>query len=307
MLIDNLALFLRIVEKGGLAVAGREMGLSPTTVSERLAALEAYYGATLLNRTTRSINLTSEGQALVEGARRLLSEADELEARIRLGVDKVAGPIRLSAPADLGRSRIAPILDTFLAEHPEVAVDLALTDGYVDLVGQGLDFAIRFGALADSTMKVRKIGDNQRIVCAAPSYVKKYGAPEAPSDLEQHNCLIMRFGQNIDRAWRFTIEGKERIITVHGNRISDDGGLVRKWCLAGHGIALKSIWDVDRDVASGDLVELLPGFTGNASQLQIVYPAAQIMPRRVRMVMDHLEGALRRVLDRSIQAGRSHP
>jgi DNA-binding transcriptional LysR family regulator len=144
MILDNLALFLRIVEKGGLAAAGRELGLSAASVSERLVSLEKYYGAALLHRTTRAISLTDAGRLLVDGARRLLAEADELESLIRLGVEKISGPIRLSAPIDLGRSYLVAILDAFLAEHPEVTIDLNLTDGYVDLVGQGQDLAIRY-------------------------------------------------------------------------------------------------------------------------------------------------------------------
>ena len=157
MLLDNLSLFLRIVEKGGMAAAGREIGLSPATVSERLAALEAYYGATLLTRTTRALSLTEQGRALVEGARRLLAEAEELESRIRLGTEVISGPIRLSAPVDLGRRCIVPIVDAFLEQHPAVTIDLNLTDGYVDLVGQGLDFAIRHGVLADSTLRAKSL------------------------------------------------------------------------------------------------------------------------------------------------------
>lgn len=151
MTLDNLALFLMIVEKGGLSAAGRELGLSPASVSERLAMLEGYYGASLLTRTTRSISLTDEGRLLAEGARRLLAEADELETSIRLGTQKISGLIRLSAPVDLGQSQIVPILDRFLAEHPSVTIDLNLTDGFVDLVSQGIDFAVRYGLLADST------------------------------------------------------------------------------------------------------------------------------------------------------------
>jgi DNA-binding transcriptional LysR family regulator len=169
MILDNLALFLRIVEKGGLAPAGRELGLSPASVSERLVALEKYYGAALLHRTTRAISLTDEGRLLVAGARRLLAEADELEALIRLGVNKISGPIRLSAPIDLGRSTLIPILDAFLAEHLDVTIDLNLTDGYVDLVGQGQDLAIRYGELADSTLRVKRLGENRRIECASPA------------------------------------------------------------------------------------------------------------------------------------------
>src|SRR5260370_33271768 len=186
IILNNLALFLRIVEKGGLAQAGREFGLSPASVSERLAALERYFGAALLLRTTRAISLTDEGRLLVQGARRLLAEADEFEALIRLGVDRISGPIRLSAPIDLGRSYLVPILDAFLSEHPDVTIDLNLTDGFVDLVGQGQDLAVRYGELADSTLRVRRLGKNRRVVCASPAYLRNRGTPPQPDDLTQH-------------------------------------------------------------------------------------------------------------------------
>src|ERR1700730_9680107 len=219
MILDNLVLFLRIVEKGGLAAAGRELGLSPASVSERLVALEKYYGAALLHRTTRAVSLTDEGRLLVHGARRLLAEADELEALIRLGVNKISGPIRLSAPIDLGRTYIVPILDAFLAEHPEVTIDLNLTDGYVDLVGQGQDLAVRYGELADSTLRVKRLANNRRALCASPEYVKYKGLPQHPDDLAHHECILMRFGQTIDREWPFQIDGETRRVVVRGQRI----------------------------------------------------------------------------------------
>lgn len=292
MLLDNLALFLRIVEKGGLAVAGRETGLSPATVSERLAALEAHYGATLLARTTRAISLTEEGRTLVDGARRLLAEAEELESRLRRGADVISGPIRLSAPEDLGRRLLVPVIDAFLDEHPAVTVDLNLTDGNVDLVGQGMDFAIRHGVLADSSLKAKMLGENRRVVCAAPSYLAENGTPEHPDDLARHDCIVMRFGQNIDREWPFVIDGAVRRIAVRGRRVANDGGLVREWCRQGRGIALKSIRDVDADLASGALVELLTAFSAGSTGLQIVYPPSAVQPRRVRMLIDRIAAAL---------------
>src|SRR6202795_4979157 len=231
MILDNLALFLRIVEKGGLAAAGRELGLSAASVSERLVALEKYYGAALLHRTTRAINLTDEGRLLVQGARRLLAEADELESLIRLGVEKISGPIRLSAPIDLGRSYVVPTLDAFLAEHPEVTIDLNLTDGYVDLVSQGQDFAIRYGELADSTLRVKRLAENRRIVCAYPAYLETRGTPPHPDHLVHHKCLVMRYGLTTDRDWPFLIDGKERRGVVEGHRITKDGEFVRVLCL----------------------------------------------------------------------------
>src|SRR5712675_1296180 len=288
MILDNLALFLRIVEKGGLAAAGRELGLSAASVSERLAALEKYYGAALLHRTTRAIGLTDEGRLLVEGARRLLAEADELEALIRLGVNKISGPIRLSAPIDLGRSHVVPILDAFLAKHPEVTVDLNLTDGYVDLVGQGQDLAIRYGELADSTLRVKRLGENRRVVCASPAYLKNKRRPQHPDDLAHHECILMRFGLTIDRDWPFLIDGKERRVVVRGHRIANDGGLVREWCRNGFGLGRKSLWDVEADLKAGDLVEVLREYSSGDTGLQIVYPATQDQPKRVRLLIERI-------------------
>jgi DNA-binding transcriptional LysR family regulator len=292
MILDNLALFLRIVERGGLAAAGRDMGLSPASVSERLVALEKHYGATLLKRTTRAISLTDEGRQLVDGARRLLAEADELEARVRLGAEKVSGPIRLSAPEDLGRRRIVPVLDAFLAEHSDVTIDLNLTDGNIDIVAQGLDFAIRHGVLADSTLRVRALGQNRRIVCAAPSYLARYGMPRHPADLSDHDCIVMRFGQNLDHEWPFLIDGQPRRIAVRGRRVANDGGLVRQWCREGHGIALKSIRDVDADLASGALKEILKRYAAGPTALQIVYAPSAVQPRRVRLLIERIAEAL---------------
>ncbi len=292
MLIENLKLFLLIVEKGGLAAAGREVGLSPATVTDRLAALEGHYGARLLTRTTRSISLTDEGRKLVTGARRILAETEETEALIRLGVEKISGTIHLSATRDLGRAQIAPLLDQFMKKHPEITIDLLLSDGYVDLVGQGIDLALRFGDLSDSTMKSRKLGPNRRIVCAAPDYLKLNGTPLHPDDLAHHNCLVMRFGSHTDQDWTFSIDGQMRMRRVSGNRIANDGGLIRSWCLCGHGIALKSEWDVRADLEAGDLVEILSEFAPKPSSLQMVYPAGAVQPRRVRALMDYLSTAL---------------
>lgn len=288
MLFENLALFLVIVEKGGLSAAGREMGMSPTTVSERLSALEKHYGATLLTRTTRSISLTDEGRLLVDAARQLLGDAEDIRSKIKLGTQRVSGLIRLSAPVDLGRNRIVPILDSFLAEHPEVSVDLNLTDGFIDLAGQGIDFAIRYGALADSTMRVRKLSEGRRVVCASPAYLQAHGTPLHPSELAQRQCILMRFGTQTYREWQFRADGRSLKVRVAGRRIANDGDQVRQWCLAGHGICIKSLIDVRDDLREGRLVEVLQAYSLQGVDLQIVYPSGHALARRVKLLMDEI-------------------
>lgn len=295
MLIDNISLFVLIVEKGSLAAAAREAGLSPTTVSERLAALEAHYGVVLLNRTTRSISLTEEGRALFEGARTVLSEVDELDTRIRTGATTLSGLIRVSAPEDLGRHVISGAIARFQAEHPLISIDLHLSDGYVDIVGLGIDLAVRFGAISDSSLRVKHVASRKRLLCASPGYLEKHAVPRVPADLKDHDCLLMRFGQNIDNTWEFVQGGVTHTVTVSGKLIANDGALVREWALEGRGIALKSEFDCADDIRSGRLVALLPEFEPPNSPLHVLFPPSRAQPRRVRAFADHLIRTIRAV------------
>lgn len=293
MLINNFSLFLQIVEKGSLAAAGREAGLSATTVSERLSSLETHFGVVLLNRTTRAISLTDEGRTLVDGAKLVLGEVEDLENRIRVGAQTLSGPIRISAPSDIGRTVVSDEINRFLSKHPAISVELLLSDGYVDIVGEGFDIALRFGSITDSSLRVRGLGQKRRVVCAAPGYVKKSGTPKTPTDLKDHNCLVMRFGAHLDNVWRFGPQTKQQIITVRGDRIANDGALVRQWCLAGHGIALKSELDVGQDLRAGNLIELLADHAQPSTPLQMLFPPGRAQPRRVRTLADQLASTIR--------------
>ena len=288
MILDNLRLFLTIAEKGSLVAAARETGKSTTTVSERLAALETHYGVVLFNRTTRSISLTEEGRTLLEGAKSVLSEVADLDTRIRHGAEMLSGPIRISAPVDLGRSIISQAISTFTEENPAVSIELSLSDGYVDLVGQGFDLAVRFGNVTDSTLRVRSLGVFQRLVCAAPAYLEKHGTPQSPDDLVDHNCLVMRFGETLDNVWEFGKGPKRHRVTVRGSRVVNDGWLIRSWALAGHGIILKSELDVADDIRSGALVSLLENDLPPSNPLQVMFPPGRAQPRRVTAFADHL-------------------
>lgn len=291
MLLRNLSLFLQIVEKGSLTAAGREAGLSPTTVSERLAALETYYGVVLLNRTTRAISLTDEGRALVDGAKHVLGEVEDLESRIRLGAETLSGPVRVSAPSDIGQNVVSREIDRFLADHPAISIELMLSDGYVDIVGEGFDIALRFGPVTDSTLRVRSLGQFRRILCAAPDYLERRGTPKTPADLKDHNCILMRFGANLDNVWRFGPDALKQIVTARGDRIANDGALVRQWGLEGRGIMLKSETDVSADLKAGRLIELLADYAAPPIPLQMLFPPSRAQPRRVRALADRLTKA----------------
>ncbi len=287
--LDSLAFFIRIIEKGGVAAAGRDFGLSPASASERLGALESHYEAKLLQRTTRSISLTEEGRLLVEKARHLVADAQDIKSQIKYGTEHLAGLIRISAPQDIGQRHVAPLLDSFMAMNPDINVDLHLSDSHIDLVSLGIDIAVRFGSLKDSSLMVKKLGDNARVICAAPSYLEIHGMPTHPDDLQQHNCLIMKFGPVIDREWMFKVKGKQRAYAISGNRITNNGAQVHQWCLDGQGIALKSIWDVGEDLEAGRLTALLEDYAPTStSALQLVYPGGGKPNRRIRAIIDFL-------------------
>lgn len=287
--LQSLKFFIRLVEKNGVAVAGRDFGLSAASASERLAKLERDYGAKLVNRTTRSLSLTDEGRILFEGARSLVDNADDLERQIKHGMDRVSGPLKIAAPMDIGSHLISNLVDRFVEENPEIKISLLLSDENIDLVGQGIDVAIRLGPMKDSTMRVRKLADNRRLVVASPAYVEKYGMPSSPNDLHSHNCLIMHWGRSIDREWYFKVNGRRKKITVSGNRAANSGAQVKRWCLDGRGIAFKSIWDVNPFLKSGALIELLSEYhLDQESAVQLLYPGGNKPPRRVRAFIDFL-------------------
>jgi DNA-binding transcriptional LysR family regulator len=255
--------------------------MSSTRVSERLAALEEHYGVVLFNRTTRSISLTEEGRILEKGAKSVVREISDLDALIRFGAETLSGPIRISAPIDLGRSIVSNVIAAFTQENPEVSIELSLSDGYVDMVGQGFDLAIRFGKINDTSLRIHSLGNFQRLVCASPYYLQKHGAPKKPGDLTRHNCFVMRFGVNLDNVWEFGSGSKRQRIQVSGNRIVDDGSLIRSWALAGEGVVLKSELDVRDDISDGKLVSLLEKYLPPPTPLQLMLPPARSQPRRV--------------------------
>jgi len=293
MNIENLFFFIRVSELGGLAKAGREFGYSAATASTKLTAIEDYYDIRLVNRTTRSLSLTEEGLTFLERAKVIVAELNDLKDTLQDGRDRISGPMKLTSTHDFGQNTLAPLLDKFLEIHPNVVINLLMDDAHIDVISEGVDLAIRMGSLKDSTLVTRKIGDNYRVVCASPDYIKEHGMPQNPSDLSDHNCLGITFKAGIDNSWPFSQGNKDIFVNVTGNRIANSGSLVRQWCLAGQGIAYKSIWDVKEDLKAGRLVELLSDFRfRKQSSVQAVYPGGGQPPRRVTALMDYLSDHL---------------
>lgn len=286
--LSDMELILAIADAGGMAAGGRRLGLSPATVSARIVGLEDRLGVQLLTRTTRAISLTNEGRIFVEDARRIVDQVADLEARLRAGKGDLSGRLSISAPLDFGRNRLSALIDHFLELHPEVTVDLRLSDGLVDLVSGDVDCALRYGVPKDSSLIQRRLGNSRRIACAAPAYIARKGSPTHPGDLEGHDCLVMLFGDQAQDRWQFQNAGKDVVIAVKPARRANDGELIRRWAIAGHGIAMKSSWDIAEDLAEGRLVPMLESFAAPGSSLSMVWPAGRHLARRTRAFIDYV-------------------
>lgn len=286
--IDNMGLFVQVVKAGGLAVAGRQIGLSPASMTARINALERHYNTRLLNRTTRKISLTDAGKVFYDACLRVLTEVEGAEALLLNDKEALPGQLRITATSDFGRQFVAPALSEFINLHPDVSPYLHLTDGVMNLVEHGFDLGIRFGNLPDSNLVVRHLANNHRVLVASPGYLEQHGIPKQPKDLEQHRCLVMeRLGEPLNE-WRFHLKGSHQTIKVNQAFISNDGAIIQLWALAGAGIAYKSIWDVKRDLATGKLLTILDKFVlgfqhsdNEKTGLQFVYPNRQYLPRQV--------------------------
>ncbi len=297
--IDNMELFVRVVKAGGLAAAGRQIGLSPASMTARINALEEHYNTRLLHRTTRRISLTDAGQRFYEACLRVLAEVEQAETLLKTDTETLSGQLRITAPSDFGRQYVAPVLAEFVQLHPEVSPYLNLTDGVINLIEYGYDLAIRFGNLPDSNLVVRQLADNRRVLVASPGYLKQYGYPEYPDDLEHYCCLVMeRLGEPLNE-WKFQTNKGQQVIKVTPALSSNDGAIIRLWALQGLGIAYKSIWDVKQDLEAGCLQTLLDdfvfGFQSSDTEktgLQFVYPDRRFMPTQVVGFIDFFKRQL---------------
>lgn len=284
--LNELKTFRAILKEGSLSGAARGLGVTLAVVSKRLAALEARAGVRLINRTTRRLSPTEDGARLLIDVSRGLEAIEVAEGRLADGRDEPAGTLRVSAPIAFGRRCVAPVLGRMAERHPRLTVALDLDDRIVDLVGEGLDVAIRIGALADSTAVRRKLAENRRILVAAPHYLERLGRPTSPRDLPGH--AFLRYGASVS-PWRLRGPGGQTFDIAAASRLRvDDGDAVHDWALAGHGIMLKSEVDVAEDLGRGRLEQVLPAWDGGDAPVVALYPNAEHQPLKLRAFLDEL-------------------
>ncbi|HDS1734686.1 TPA: LysR family transcriptional regulator [Pseudomonas putida] len=269
--MDDLQVFVATVEAGSFSAAARQLDISPALASGAVQRLERSLAIRLFVRSTRKLRLSDDGQRYLPHARQVLDALGEGEMALAQGREEIAGPLCLSMPSDLGRNLLLPWLVEFQAAHPRIELQLRLSDQIADFFSGRLDAGIRYGQLADSSLVSLPLAPaNRRILCAAPAYIARHGAPSTPEELVRHNCLRYVMGELTHERWSFHTPQGVKSVLVAGDRTSDDADVVRRWGVAGLGVVYKSQLDVHEDLRTGRLVELFPRAWGQPTPLQLV-------------------------------------
>ncbi|SCB33108.1 LysR family transcriptional regulator [Rhizobium hainanense] len=283
--LGDLEIFASVVATGSMSLTGRALGFSPAVISKRIKRLEDRLGTRLLQRTTRQISLTEAGQGFYDRVLAILAGLEEAEAYIAGRSSQMHGTLKISAPTSFGRLHIAPHLKSFMQAHPELALNLVLSDEFVDIVGGGFDLAIRIAELTDSSLVARRLAPVRRVLCASPAYIDAHGLPQDIDDLRRHICLP---AHNLD-PWRLEGPKGSLIFRPEGRLITNSSEVVREAVIAGLGIALRSTWDIGPELRDGRLVQVLPAYEGSHNvTLSAVYPSRQFLPAKVRVFIDFL-------------------
>ncbi len=285
---SEMAAFVRVVDAKGFSAAAPALGLTPSAVSKLVTRLEARLGARLLQRTTRALHLTQEGEAFYDSARRIVDEIEALESRI---VDRSGTPqglLRVTTSLAFATHQLTPVLAEFLARYPAIQFALLPTDRLVDMVEEGIDIAIRIGRLADTSFMARRIGEDKRVICASPEYLARHGTPRQPQDLLRHQCILSRERAYLNR-WSFRIGGEIREIEVGGRLSVDEGDTQLQLALQGIGIVRLTRLTVAQAVRAGRLVSLLPDFSAEQPlPINAVYPHRRHLAPKVPAFVDFL-------------------
>ena len=291
--LDAIRLFVRVVECGSFSAVAREVGVGQPAVSKQIAALEAFLGAQLVQRSSRRITVTEAGQAFHESAKRLVDEFETAQSLVGKGQASPSGLVRLSVAPLLARLYLVPLLPRFLERYPDVSVDLSTSERHVDLIGEGIDLALRHGPLPDSSLTARAVATSPFVTLATPGYLQRHGIPTTPAQLEGHACVVFA-SMNEVRPWHFQVAGEGVVHYPRGRFRTADAEQVRAATLAGLGIAHGPKWLFGAELASGEVKSVLDEFQKPPLQISLVHAAGRRPPARVRALMDFIIDALPR-------------
>jgi len=287
--LKQMESFVSVATRGSLTAAANAEGVAPAIMGRRLDALEERLGVKLLVRTTRRISLTHEGSAFLEDCQRLLIDVANAEASVSAGGVKASGHLRITAPAGFGRRHVAPLVPLFRQLHADVTISLNLSDRVVDLAGEGFDCAVRVGDLPDSSLVSVRMADNRRLCVATPGYLQRHGTPQHPTELAKFDCLTLSSDASQTRGWAFQVDGEVIHLKPGGPLDCSDGQVLHDWCMAGYGIAWRSTWEVEAEIAAGKLVAVLQDFDAPPNGIYAVFPQRKHLPLRVRLWIDFLK------------------
>lgn len=289
MQTSDIRIFLAAVSAGSLSAAGRQLGIGPMQVSRRLAVLEDELGVRLLHRTTRAISLTAEGEAFLPFANTMADAEESARCELRPSPAGVSGVLRLTAPSVFGQTIVLPVLAALLERHPELRVDLDLSDRVVDIVGQGLDLALRVATLEDSELVARRIAANPRVICASPRYLERHGVPSRLADLDAHQCIVLHA---VPR-WPLVVDGELQRRRMNARITTSNVDAARTAAMQGLGLAMLAYWDVHRQLGDGELLGVtLEDASMEDLSVWAVMPTRRYLPTRVKVFLDALEQAL---------------
>lgn len=288
---DEMAVFVNVVREGGFSAAAKAMQLTPSAVSKQVSRLEDRLNVQLLNRTTRHLSMTEEGEIYFRRATAILADIEEAEALVSDRRGTPSGTLRVTSSITFGRHQIVPMMPEFLNTYPDLRLQLSLADNIVDLVQEGVDVAIRIGELVDSSLVARRLAVDRRVVCAAPSYVEKYGIPKSPEALRDHNCLVITNIPSM-RDWAFSFGSSTRTIHVEGRFETNSGVAIHEAALDGIGIAQLAAYLVAPDLRAGRLVSFLEDRVAEGKPIYAVYPHSRHLSPKVRAFIDFLADKL---------------
>lgn len=284
----NIRTFVRVYELGSMSAAGRDLRISPAVTSSRISQLEQHLGVRLFQRTTRNLSATEQGRTFYAGACEILESVEAAEAQVVEITEQPRGPLYVAAPLGVGRRLIAPQIPAFLAEYPDVSLRLRLTDRKIEVTVEGLDLAFFLGQPEDSTLRIRKIAEVQRVLCAAPAYIRRRGHPRSGDDIvnDKHECLNLRFPGATEFQWPLTTKAGLKRFRTSGRYECDDGDVLTDWALAGQGIALKPVFEIAHHLESGDLVIVGEETPPEPIQMACLFTHRRHQDPKTRLFMD---------------------
>ncbi|PMG31960.1 MULTISPECIES: LysR family transcriptional regulator [unclassified Shewanella] len=296
MLLEDFQVILKVAEFRSITAAATNLDMRTATASAAVKRVEASLGVELFVRTTRHLRLSSAGERYLPQCEEALQMLEKAKMNMREELGIIDGEIRIALSSDLGRNVVTPWLDEFLLDYPDVSLRSSISDSNIDFYRDSVDMALRYGSPTDASMYGFKICDVPRLLCASPEYLAKYGTPSEPDDLLEHNALFYQLHDILQNEWLFN-DGKEDIkVKLKGNRASNDGDLVRRWCVAGKGVAIKSCLDMADDLLTGKVVNVMADYKPTSTELWLICPSRQSITPTVRLLRDMLREKTEQIL-----------